>query len=230
MGGLRSGTARTIPGALRRLALLLPLALLQLAMGPEPPVPPVAAVPEPRLLTVYEWLRILPAPLTPDGFQPPGGRRVEWPLRGVLTQPFGCTGFYREPSRTDCPNGFHTGIDLADPPGTPIRAAAPGIAYPIPDTERYGNHVVVQHQGGLSTNYAHMSRMNVAWGQTVQAGEVIGFVGSTGNSTGPHLHFEVRFAGVPLDPMDYLDGSPADPYPPPAGWPGSQRDDWRGKR
>ncbi|HLQ62404.1 MAG TPA: M23 family metallopeptidase [Candidatus Acidoferrales bacterium] len=215
---------------MRALALLLPLALVQLAAVPEPPPPPPPAEAVPRLLTVYEWLRILPAPRSPEGFQPPGGQRVAWPLHGILTQPFGCTGFYREPSQTDCPNGFHAGIDLADPPGTPIRAAAPGLAYPIPDVERYGNHVVVQHVGGLATNYAHMSRMNVAWGQLVQAGDVIGFVGSTGNSTGPHLHFEVRYAGVPLDPILYLQGSPPDPFPLPPGWPGAQRDDWLGRR
>jgi murein DD-endopeptidase MepM/ murein hydrolase activator NlpD len=75
-----------------------------------------------------------------------------------------------------------------------------------------------------------MVRTNVAWGQPVQAGDVIGYVGSTGNSTGAHLHFEVRFAGTPLNPIPYLQEAPSDPYPVPEGWPGAARDDWRGIR
>jgi murein DD-endopeptidase MepM/ murein hydrolase activator NlpD len=181
-------------------------------------------------MPVYQWLTLLPAPATPAGYQPPAAARVQWPLQGVVTQPFGCTGFSLENPTQACPSGFHTGIDIARPQGTPIRAAGPGIAYPFSDTERYGNHVIIQMQGGLSTLYGHMVRMNVAWGQRVQAGDLIGWVGSTGNSTGPHLHFEVRYAGVAFDPMTYLDGSPADPYPLPEGWPGSPPDDTLGRR
>jgi len=85
--------------------------------------------------------------------------------------------------------------------------------------------VLVQHAGGLSTVYGHLDRLNVGWGQAVKRGEVIGWVGSTGNSTGPHLHFEVRFAGVPVDPAPYLAGVPAEPFPLPPGWPGMPPDD-----
>lgn len=231
-------------GALRLariLALLAPAALVAALPGqplaaPAPvraPAPArLAAGPAPPagVMAVDEWIKVLPAPQTPDGWAPPPGPRVAWPLHGVVTQPFGCTGFELEHPTTECPNGFHLGLDIAQPQGTPIRAAASGLAYPLPDPARYGNFVIVQHVGGYATVYGHMSRFNVAWGQRVQAGDVIGFVGSTGNSTGPHLHFEVRYTATAYDPMPYLDGQPPDPAPLPAGWPGAPRDDWLGRR
>jgi murein DD-endopeptidase MepM/ murein hydrolase activator NlpD len=180
--------------------------------------------------TVDDWLPLLPAPQTPDAWRPGPGALVAWPLQGQLSQPFGCTGFERERAAQQCPSGFHTGIDLAQSEGTPIRSAGAGLAYPMSDPQRYGNYVVIQQEGGYATVYGHMVRTNVGWGQAVNAGDVIGFVGTTGNSTGPHLHFEVRFGGAPQDPMLYLKGSPPDPFPLPAGWPGSPRDDWRGVR
>ena len=196
------------------------------------PAPPAAASDGPSADPAHHdsiapgyWLSLLEAPPTPADFVPGQTVRIGYPTRGIQTQPFGCTNFGLEPSASGCQGGFHSGIDLADPQGTPIWAAADGIAYPLPDYEFYGNHVLIQHQGGLSTVYGHLVRMNVAWGQAVKAGEVIGWVGSTGNSTGPHLHFEVRFAGVPVDPLPYLDGSPLEPFPLPAGWPGMPPDD-----
>jgi murein DD-endopeptidase MepM/ murein hydrolase activator NlpD len=171
------------------------------------------------------WLPLLAAPATPPGYRPGVGVPLLRPVQGVESQPFGCTNFGLEPSVGSCPGGFHSGVDLADPQGTPILAAADGIAYPLPDYQFYGNHVLIQHAGGLSTVYGHMVRMNVGWGEVVRRGDVIGWVGSTGNSTGPHLHFEVRFVGVPVDPVPYLEGSPAEPMPMPAGWPGMPADD-----
>jgi murein DD-endopeptidase MepM/ murein hydrolase activator NlpD len=176
------------------------------------------------------WLPLLAAPATPSGWQPPPGNRLAWPVSAPLSQPFGCTGFGLEPTTAACPGGFHFGIDLAAPSWTPIRAAADGLAYPFPDKELYGDHVLVQHRGGLATVYGHMVRMNVRWAQPVRQGDVIGWVGSTGNSTGPHLHFEVRFAAAPLDPLPYLEGSPPDPFPLPTGWPGTAPDDQIGLR
>jgi len=171
------------------------------------------------------WLPLLPAPPTPADYRPGAGLPLLRPVQGVETQPFGCTNFGLETPTSGCPGGFHTGVDLADPQGTPIHAAADGIAYPLPDYQYYGNHVLIQHVGGLSTLYAHMVRINVGWGQPVKRGDLIGWVGSTGNSTGPHLHFEVRFAGAPVDPTPYLEGAPAEPGPLPAGWPGMPADD-----
>ena len=218
---------------LKRLLLTLSPLLLIAAAAPAQPVPDrepgQSELARPEVMDVYSWLRILPAPRTSPDFTPAPGPRFSWPLRGTETQPFGCTGFELEHPAAGCPN-FHTGIDLAEPQGTPIHAATAGLAYAFQDDQRYGNHVLIQSRAGYSTVYGHMVRTNVGWGQPVQAGDLIGWVGSTGNSTGPHLHFEVRFAGAPLDPQPYLDGSPADPFPLPAGWPGSPPDDWRGPR
>ena len=227
---------------LRRLAALLaPAGLLAAApvqpaaAAPGPPAPATRpaqqdASPAPKVMAVDAWIRVLPAPRAPDGWTPPAGPRVAWPVHGTVTQPFGCTGYELEHPTTACPAGFHLGLDIAQSQGTPIRAAAAGLAYPLSDPARYGNLVIVQHPLGYATVYGHMVRQNVTWGQRVQAGDVIGFVGSTGNSSGPHLHFEVRFVATPYDPTPYLDGLPADPAQLPAGWPGAPRDDWRGIR
>lgn len=99
---------------------------------------------------------------------------------------------------------MHTGIDFGAASGTPIRAAAAGRVVQAGAMSGYGNVVVIDHGGGLATLYAHQSRVAVAAGTQVQAGQVIGYVGATGYATGPHLHFEVRINGTPVDPMPYL--------------------------
>jgi Peptidase family M23 len=119
----------------------------------------------------------------------------------VVTQQFGCTPYGFEPLDPSCPSGhIHTGIDLAVPLGTPVRAAMPGIAHVIASTTGYGLHVVLDDGDGLTTLYAHLESVAVLDGDDVDAGDVIGAAGSTGNSTGPHLHFEVRRDGIPEDP------------------------------
>lgn len=191
------------------------LLLALLLLSPHADQQPAPDLSQQKILTVFQWIQVLPAP--PDDRRP----SFHFPLSAyVETQPFGCTNFSLENPTNACPGGFHTGIDMADPQGTPIGAAAPGLAYAFQDNQRYGNHVIVVHPGGFETVYGHMVRTAVSWGQPVTAGQVIGFVGTTGNSTGPHLHFEVRFAGAPLDPMPYLEGAPPDPAVVPAGWPG----------
>ena len=95
----------------------------------------------------------------------------------------------------------HAGVDLAAPAGTPVAAAYAGRVATANWSGSYGLLVVVQHPDGLQTRYAHLSRLMVAQGQQVRQGEVIGLVGSTGRSTGPHLHYEVRQDGRPLDPL-----------------------------
>ncbi|MGU3410442.1 M23 family metallopeptidase [Microbacterium sp. M1A1_1b] len=99
----------------------------------------------------------------------------------------------------------HQGLDFAAATGTPVVAAMPGRVVSAGVSGGYGNQVLVQHAGGLQTRYGHLSRIDVAVGQVVTAGERVGAVGSSGVSTGPHLHFEVIVGGRPVDPAAWLD-------------------------
>lgn len=99
---------------------------------------------------------------------------------------------------------MHTGVDIGAGYGTPVRAAAPGQVVVAGVISGYGNAIVVDHGNGLATLYGHLSRFGVHPGQRVAAGQTLGAVGNTGNSTGPHLHFEVRVNGTPVDPLPYL--------------------------
>jgi murein DD-endopeptidase MepM/ murein hydrolase activator NlpD len=122
-----------------------------------------------------------------------------WPADGVLTSGF---GWRRNPL------GFrwkhHSGIDLAGDPGDPVWAAAPGTVLESGWNAGYGRVVVIDHGYGITTLYAHQTRLMVQEGQEVRRGQQIGTVGNTGRSTGPHLHFEVRLDGNAVDPLDYL--------------------------
>ena len=132
--------------------------------------------------------------------------QLSWPLANwVETQAFGCTTFALEPAAPFCPGGhFHSGVDMAAPAGTPVQAAAGGIATVAWNPNGYGLSVVVQHGGGVSTLYGHLEATALVSGDAVSAGDEIGRVGSTGLSTGPHLHFEVRRDGRPVDPLPLL--------------------------
>jgi len=98
----------------------------------------------------------------------------------------------------------HKGIDLATPVGTPVHAPADGVIAKAEWFSSYGLYIQVEHGGDLETRYGHLSRLNVAAGQFVHKGDVIGYVGTTGRSTGPHLHYEVRVAGVAVNPVPYM--------------------------
>jgi murein DD-endopeptidase MepM/ murein hydrolase activator NlpD len=128
----------------------------------------------------------------------------------TITQGFGPTSLAIESAYAGFPH-FHTGIDLADPLGTPVFAAADGVvvlARPMTDASGalvgYGNYIVIQHDAGLKTLYGHLLTIGVKEGDTVKRGQLIGLLGSTGNSTGAHTHFEVRIDNSPIDPMQML--------------------------
>jgi murein DD-endopeptidase MepM/ murein hydrolase activator NlpD len=147
------------------------------------------------------------------GAAAPAAGHLLWPCSGPITQPFGPSqyGFefpyvYQGVSYAH----FHTGVDVGVGLGTPISAAADGVVV-LAGTNvvggkvvGYGTYVVIAHGGGLYTLYGHLSKLGVAAGDRVRAGQVIGLSGSTGNSTGPHLHFEVRQGSEPVDPGPYL--------------------------
>jgi murein DD-endopeptidase MepM/ murein hydrolase activator NlpD len=110
----------------------------------------------------------------------------------------------------------HEGVDLAAPIGTPVYATADGLVEKAEWFGGYGLCVQLAHGGNLETRYGHMSRLNVAQGQTVHKGDIIGFVGTTGRSTGPHLHYEVRVAGAAVNPLPYMQGDDTGRAAPPA--------------
>ncbi len=122
-----------------------------------------------------------------------------WPASGPITSPFGMR---------DDPNGrgfrMHTGIDIGAPMGATITAAAGGRVIYAGWEGGYGNTIIIDHGGDTSTLYGHCSQIFVADGQDVQRGQAIGAVGATGDATGPHLHFEIRINGVPVDPSSRL--------------------------
>ena len=130
-----------------------------------------------------------------DGFCSPIGAGWE----SVVTSEFG----YRSDPFTGETRG-HTGMDLAVPTGTPIRAALPGTVTVSQYSSSYGYYVMIDHGNGLSTLYGHNSQLLAQVGQTVEAGDIISLSGSTGRSTGPHLHFEVRVNGERTNPRYYL--------------------------
>ena len=126
----------------------------------------------------------------------------------TLTQPFGCTTLEIEPWSAACAGGhFHSGIDLAAPLDTPIHAATGGLVTMHRERGGYGLYIVVVRDPQLSTLYGHLDWPLVQPGDVVAAGQPIALMGSTGNSTGPHLHFEVRIAGIPVDPLPLLEST-----------------------
>jgi len=131
--------------------------------------------------------------------------RFIWPEpTSQLSQGFGPTTFWFEPPYAGYPH-FHTGMDLVAPFGSPVFAADDGLVALVGSSSSgYGNYVVIAHAGGLDTLYGHLSTALVKVGQTVTQGTVVGLEGSTGNSTGPHLHFELRIGQRPVDPAPYL--------------------------
>jgi len=123
----------------------------------------------------------------------PSGAGLVWPVSGPVTSPFGWRW-----------GRMHEGIDIGVPYGTPIHAAAAGTVIYCGWESGYGNLVVLDNGGNLATAYAHQSSIAVGCGQHVEQGQTLGYVGCTGHCFGPHLHFEVRIGGSPVDPLGYL--------------------------
>ena len=123
----------------------------------------------------------------------PSSSGLIWPVSGPVTSGFGFRW-----------GRMHEGIDIGAASGTPIHAAAGGTVIWAGWLGGYGNLVVIDHHNSLATAYGHQSALATAVGASVSQGQVIGYVGSTGHSTGPHLHFEVRVNGTPVDPLGYL--------------------------
>ncbi|MCS6848111.1 MAG: M23 family metallopeptidase [Candidatus Roseilinea sp.] len=118
------------------------------------------------------------------------GGAFAWPTRGYISQGF---------------RYYHRGVDIANAIGVPIYASDGGyVTYAGWSNVGYGYMVQIDHGNGFSTLYAHLSQWYVDPGQAVSRGQIIGAMGSTGNSTGPHLHFEIRYGGVPQNPLVYL--------------------------
>jgi murein DD-endopeptidase MepM/ murein hydrolase activator NlpD len=134
------------------------------------------------------------------------------PVAGArITQGFGCTTVAFEPADAACASGhFHSGVDLAAAEGTPVYSVCAGRATPVLSTTGYGIHMVVECGGGLLMLYGHLAAPALRATAPVGSGALLGWVGSTGLSTGPHVHFEVRRGGTAVDPMPWLPAYPGD--------------------
>ena len=139
-----------------------------------------------RNATTADWVRANAAPNL-------------WPVQGQVTASFG--------ERIDPFNGegaFHSGVDIGASYGTPIMAPADGVVTLTDTLGGYGKAIIIDHGNGISTRYGHLSGFAVTAGQHVHRGDVIGYVGESGRSTGPHLHYEVRINDIPVNPYKYL--------------------------
>lgn len=135
--------------------------------------------------------------------EPSAGRSggFNWPASGPITSPF---GYRSDPYGDTGGSEFHTGLDIGAPMGSTVTATASGTVIYAAWYGGYGNAIIIDHGNGVSSLYGHLSQIFVADHQEVQQGQAIGAVGSTGRSTGPHLHFEIRVNGQPVDPASRL--------------------------
>lgn len=143
----------------------------------------------------------MPAPATGQPVQT--GPVAQWPIHGAITTPFGVPELPYEL--------IHTGLDISDgqaPGATPIRPFKPGVIVSVIRSGGLGNHVIVDHGGGVTSVYGHLYSIAVRVGQQVGENTVLGYEGSTGISTGTHLHFEIRLNGQPVDPHKFIGGQP----------------------
>ena len=128
---------------------------------------------------------------------------LRWPVRGPVRSEFGM----RQSPLSGEPED-HKGIDIGSPPGTPVQSPAAGTVVAASSGGGYGRHVTVDHGYRVKSRYGHLEKLDVKVGQHVEKGDVIGLVGSTGRSTGPHLHYEVLVEGKQVNPRRFLDRPP----------------------
>jgi murein DD-endopeptidase MepM/ murein hydrolase activator NlpD len=152
----------------------------------------------------YDFLRssnMLALPSRNSGrLRPPGAQPSMWPVQGLITGPFG-----RRSDPFSDEGAFHKGVDISVPSGSAVHVTADGMVVQAEMvTGGYGRLVVVDHGGGIQTYYAHLSRIYVHAGQEVRRGDLLGAAGATGRVTAPHLHYEVRVGGTPMNPRRYL--------------------------
>jgi murein DD-endopeptidase MepM/ murein hydrolase activator NlpD len=152
----------------------------------------------------YDFLRstnLLALPSRSSGLlRPVGAQPSMWPVQGLITGPFGKRS---DPFSEE--GAFHKGVDISVPSGTAVHVTADGMVMQAEMVAGgYGRLVVVDHGGGIQTYYAHLSRIYVHAGQEVRRGDVVAATGSTGRVTAPHLHYEVRVGGTPMNPRRYL--------------------------
>ena len=164
------------------------------AGGPAIPIDDLSTL-EGKMKQLEQKIRAYESVLSQRGYTP-----SLWPIVGKLESgfggrrnPFGGSGYE-----------FHSGQDIDAKTGDPIVAAATGQVTFVGWQNGYGQLIVIDHGGSLTTRYGHLSHIDVAQGQTVERGQFIGRVGSTGRSTGPHLHYEIRINDDPVDPLQYL--------------------------
>lgn len=179
------------------------LATVKARQAPRPPTAPVrfggdndVAIPSlERNVPVapFDGLALAPIRRAPVELRPSGAPRLAWPLSGPVTSPYGRRG-----------RRHHDGIDIGAPPGTGVRAAAGGTVVYAASLRGYGRMIIILHDGGFATVYAHNARQHVRAGARVRRGDLIATVGRSGRTTGPNLHFEVRRNNVAYDPLALL--------------------------
>ena len=151
---------------------------------------------EDDLKRIAKEQKILDAARRKKYFKPDFPMRFYWPLQGRISSPFGAFRVIN-----GVPQKHHSGLDIASPKGTPIKATADGMVVLAENDLFYtGGTILIAHGGGIVSGYSHLSELSVSVGDIVKAGDVIGLVGSTGKSTGPHLHFTLSWNDIRIAP------------------------------
>jgi murein DD-endopeptidase MepM/ murein hydrolase activator NlpD len=169
-------------------------------------VPPETVNPPPEVAARIEHEQALvSAARVRDDAREDFKRQFAWPVHGRISGRFGNQRVYVLPDGTDVPKTPHSGMDIAASAGTPVLAPAAGIVTLTGDFYLTGNTILLDHGHGISSNFLHLSRIDVQVGQRVEQGQAIGAVGQTGRATGPHLHWGMNWFETRIDPLLVLD-------------------------